>query len=141
MRVVIVLILAALALARCEKAPPSAAAPAPTVPGKPDYTYTVRGQIEDLPEAGRPGSSLLIHHEAIDNYVNLFVPDTEKGMNSMVMPFTPAPGLSLEGLAVGDKVEFTWELRRQGDPRTAVTEIRKLPADTVLTFGKAKPGG
>lgn len=135
MRVVVALILAALALARCDRAPQSTPAQQAA-----DYTYVVRGQIEDLPEAGRPGSSLLIHHEAVDDFVSLFSPEGEKGMNSMVMPFTPAPGVSLDGLGVGDKVEFTWELRKQGDPRSAITAIRKLPGDTVLTFGKAKPG-
>lgn len=136
MRFVLALILAALALARCEKAP----ATLPRAGAGADYTYIVRGKIEDLPEAGRPGSSLLIHHEAVDGFVNLYNPDAERGMNSMVMPFTPAPGLSLDGLAVGDIIEFTWEVRKTGDPRSAIVAIRKLPADTALTFGKAGSG-
>ncbi|MCC6661552.1 MAG: copper-binding protein [Phycisphaerales bacterium] len=138
MRSVLAIILAALALARCEKAPPTATPP--QVKEGADYTYIVRGTIEDLPEAGRPGSSLLIHHEAVDDFVNLYNPDAERGMNSMVMPFTPAPGLLLDGLAVGDIIEFTWEVRKTGDPRSAIVAIRKLPADTALTFGKARPG-
>lgn len=47
----------------------------------------------------------------------------------MTMPFVPAPGLDLSGLAVGDQVRFTWELR-WSPPRIAhVTRIEKLPAD------------
>jgi hypothetical protein len=113
----------------CER-PKSASSRAATPP---DHTYVVRGRIEELPQPGSPASSLQIRHEPIPDYVRS---DGTLGMNSMVMPFPVAPGLSLGGLAVGDAVEFVWEVRKTGDPRSAVTKITRLPPDTPLNFGK-----
>lgn len=125
----------------CEEkssAPAPAPAPVAAPPSNPDVpevqVHTVRGKIERLPEADKPASSLQIHHEAINDYVSR---DGKRGMNAMVMPFSVGPGVSLEGLAVGDIVEFTWELRKSGDPRSAITAIKRLPPETELTFGKA----
>lgn len=104
----------------------------------PDSIYTVRGRVVQLPEPGKPASSLQIHHEPIDSYVRA---DGRLGMNAMTMPFTPAPGLTLEGIAVGDVVEFRWEVRKGNRGGSFVTALAKLPADTPLNLGKAKPPG
>jgi hypothetical protein len=59
----------------------------------------------------------------------------------MVMSFTPSPGLSLGEFRVGDVVEFRWEVRRRDKGPSLVTEMKKLPADTPLDFGKGPSGG
>ncbi|VAX40290.1 hypothetical protein MNBD_PLANCTO03-1877, partial [hydrothermal vent metagenome] len=59
-----------------------------------------------------------------------------KGMMSMTMGFPIAEGVSLEGIAPGDIVEFTF-VTTWGEqyPTYEVTAITKLPADTELNFG------
>ncbi len=81
----------------------------------------LRGVIEKMPTADKP-RTLTIRHEAT------------KEMESMAMAFTVAEGVSLTGLAVGDKVAFREELNLTA--RTdLVTRIEKLPADTKLNLG------
>lgn len=92
-------------------------------------TYTVRGKIAALPVAGDARTELMIHHEPINDYQNS--KGEVVGMSSMVMPFAPADGVSLQGLAVGDIVTFTF------GPGIEIQSIEKLPADTELNFGKA----
>lgn len=94
--------------------------------------YDSRGVIVSLPIAGQPASSFQIHHEAVPNF-------TDKqgeivGMASMQMPFPLGDGVSIDGLAVGDKVAFRFEVRRD-TWRYAITRIEILPAETVLEFG------
>ena len=99
--------------------------------------YTVRGQVSQLPEAGHPGSNLVIRHEAIDDFVSS---DGERvGMGSMAMPFPVADDVSLAGIEPGDKVRFTLVVDWDGDPAYQVTDLEKLPADTELVYGKAHP--
>ena len=100
-------------------------------------TYTVRGTLVELPAPGAAKPEILIEHVAIDNFRN--AQGEVVGMNSMVMPFPPAPGLSLEGLKVDDPVEFTFEMRWKAQPRIQLTKIAPLPPGTVLEFGKAQP--
>ncbi|MBX3404781.1 MAG: copper-binding protein [Phycisphaeraceae bacterium] len=115
-----------LALLSCRREPASAQAARP----EPDAVYTVRGRVLMLPEAGKPMSDLQIHHEPIDTLVN---PNGTVGMPAMIMPFPVAKGVSLEGLAVGDAVEFTFaHWTKPGQRGYEVTTIRKLPADTAL---------
>ncbi len=119
----------------CDKSPATPASPtAQTSP--PENIYTVRGRIAGLPAADKPGSSLQIEHEPIDNFVRQ---DGKLGMDSMTMPFKPAAGVSLEGLAKDDVIEFTFEVRWKSQPRMQLTKITKLPAGTELHFGKASP--
>jgi hypothetical protein len=95
-----------------------------------EQTYTVRGFITSLPSARRPASELMIRHEAIPTFV-----DREGkvvGMAPMEMPFTPAPGVSLEGLSVGQPVQFTLEVRWKPPARINLTRITPLPAETTL---------
>ncbi len=91
-------------------------------------TYTARGQIETLP--AEAGNSLYLHHEAIPSFVTH--DGKQSGMMSMTMGFAVAPGVALEGLAKGDKVEFTFAVDWENSPATQITAIRKLPPETTL---------
>jgi hypothetical protein len=119
-----------------QPAPTHNAATAPVV-----HTYTVRGVVVTVPTAARPLDDLEIRHEHIPDYKKR---DGEvyvnakgvRGMVSMTMGFPVAEGVSLEGIAPGDKVRFvfvtTWG---ESYPSYEVTEIEKLPPETELNFG------
>ncbi len=104
----------------------------------PDQVYTVRGLIASLPTPDKPASELTIRHEPVPTFVNR--EGKVVGMDSMEMPFTPARGVSLSGLAVGDPVEFTFEVRWTQSPFSLLTRIAKLPAGTRIELGKAAGG-
>lgn len=112
------------------------AAPLPASPsGTPNSTtktYTIRGRIEQLPDPAVKGSMLQIHHERIEDWVNS--KGEVKGMNSMVMPFPPIQGVSLDGLAIGDLVEFKAEFDYSRLPPQRTVSITKLPPDTALNI-------
>ncbi len=112
-------------------------APTAISPTAPEAVYTVRAKIAGLPAADKPGSSLQLQHEPIDNFVRQ---DGTLGMDSMTMPFPLAKGVSLDGFTVGDIVEVTFEVRWKSQPRFQTTRLVKLPADTVLRIGKARGG-
>ena len=105
--------------------------------GPPDQVYTVRGVITGLPTPGKPMSELTIHHEPVPSFVDR--EGKTVGMASMEMPFTPARGVSLSRLTVGQKVEFTFEVRWKHSPFSRLTRIGVLPANTVLDLGGNKP--
>lgn len=109
-----------LTLAACggEEQPAAATTPA-------DGTYTVRGQVGDVGE-----ESLVIHHEAIPEFVNR--EGEPSGMASMSMAFHRPDSVSIEGIESGDKVELTFEVRWQGEHTLALSAIEELPEDTVL---------
>jgi len=97
--------------------------------------YTVRGEIVSLPGPGGRGA-FDVRHEAIPDFRSS---DGEVvGMGSMTMPFPLAEGLSLDGFAVGDKIEFTLEVNwdPEATPPQRVTRVQKLPAETDLDFGE-----
>ncbi|HPO92968.1 MAG TPA: copper-binding protein [Phycisphaerales bacterium] len=108
--------------------------------GEPTGVYEVRGEISSLPDAAKPGSELRIRHEAIPDFKD--ASGAIIGMNAMVMPFPLAPGVSLEGFKVGDKVKFTFAAWMQPGKRGwEIRTITHLPAGTELQFGKAKKAG
>lgn len=114
--------LAVLVLAGC-------AAKAPTPPPR---SYEVRGLVRQVPEAGRPGTQLLIHHEAVPDFVD--AEGRSVLMQAMTMPFPVAePGLAAK-LAVGDKVLFELVVDWGASPPMAIKRIEKLPDGTVLDF-------
>jgi len=109
------------------------AQPEATVP-PPDATYSVRGEIAKMP--GGASSELWIQHEAIPDFRN--DKGETVGMESMTMPFPVGAGVSLEGLAPGDRVAFDFEVRWQGSGRPlAITKIERLPDGTRLGFDPA----
>ncbi len=105
-----------------------------------ERVYTVRGRITMLPSRERPTNELIIKHEAIDDFLN---PSGRTGMGSMEMPLPPDRSIDLGEFSVGDIVEF--DLSVWYGPNFAtlesyrVTRMKKLPADTTLTFGPAAP--
>jgi Cu/Ag efflux protein CusF len=118
--VLAMLALGALAQGACKQEPDAPAA-----------QYTVRGEIKSLPQPG--GDAVLyVHHEAIPTFVTR--EGQPRGMPSMSMPFGVTDGVSLEGLAAGDKVEMTFAVHWDQNPATRVTALRELPADTQLTL-------
>ena len=138
------MLLALVSLAACDGSPAKPAATA--VPSKaaapdkgpPSATYTVRGQVTDVPTPGRPQSDFQVRHEAIDTFAD--GSGKVVGMGSMAMAFPLAPGVTLEGIAVGDIVEITFPVWwGKSGPDYHVTKIVRLPADTKLEFRRAQP--
>lgn len=110
----------------------------------PDVYEGIRGEIVSLPDPSTPGSELRIRHEQIrdfktvDGTVNVSASGIA-GMASMTMPFPLGTGMSLDGFAVGDKVEFDFTVNWGGGSRPAwfITRIGKLPVDTALDYTNA----
>jgi Cu/Ag efflux protein CusF len=125
------LALALLAAAGSDRA---SAAPSPQAP--PVKRYVLRAEIVRLPDG--PDAYLTLRHEAVDDFTN----ETGEvvGMNSMVMPFPVEKKVSLDGLAVGDKVEVTMAVD-WGEGYFQLERVQKLPRSTKLHFGKARKGG
>jgi hypothetical protein len=100
-------------------------------------TYTVRGQVTQLPDPSNPGTGLYLNHEAIDDFVSR---DGEAvGMNPMAMPFQVDEKVPLEGIGVGDVVEFKLHVDWGAQPEVEIVGIRELPAGTKLVYRAARP--
>ena len=99
-----------------------------------DGSYQVRGQVVDVPREGV--GDLTVHHETIADFRDRDGKPSE--MESMSMPFAVAPDVSLAGIAPGDKVEMTFEVRWQGDVPLRVVALRELPESTALELGGPK---
>ena len=94
-------------------------------------SYSTRGIVRGMPSADQPGSELQIRHEALPEFRSI---DGEVvGMKSMTMPFPVDPSM-LEGVEVGDRVSFDFEVSWTGSPPMKVTRLEVLPPDTVLGF-------
>jgi Cu/Ag efflux protein CusF len=100
-------------------------------------TYTTRGQVIQLPDPANPGTGLTLNHEAVDRFMDR--QGEIVGMDPMSMPFPVSGDVSLEGLQVGDVVEFKLHVDWSKEPAAEITEIRELPAGTKLDFRAAKP--
>ncbi len=106
-----------LALAACGGSTPAAAEP-PDVDSSEEATpsqarsprYTARGAVEELRPERR---QIVIHHEEVPGY-----------MPEMTMPFGVEDATLFEGLAVGQRVEFTFSVESRG--RHVVRAIRPL---------------
>ncbi|MEM8781867.1 MAG: copper-binding protein [Planctomycetota bacterium] len=121
------LLSAAMSLAACGPTdPPAAATPGIDLADPDTQAYDVRGVIATLPDPGNPASDLNIRHEEIPDFVG--ASGEVVGMKEMTMPFPLAPGVTLEGLAVGDPVAFTfavnWE--SEGSRPWELTKIEKM---------------
>lgn len=94
----------------------------PTTP--PDQTYTTEGRVERLPRRGAEIRDISIAHEAIPEFRDR--EGREVGMEAMTMQFEVAEPVSLAGLAPGDRVRFTFEIRWNARPMLYVTEIDEV---------------
>lgn len=106
-------------------------------------TYTTRGIVAQIPIKDNPGSAFKIHHERVPDFktaagtVHQPTPDVAPGMAEMTMHFPLSAGVSIEELAIGDKVEFDWTVEYfEGStvPKWRITAIRRLSPDTELTL-------
>jgi Cu/Ag efflux protein CusF len=122
------LVWAVAALAGC-----SDRQPAPVNQSGSAHTYTVRGQILQLPSANSVDQRMMIHHEAIPDFKDEH--GKVVGMKSMIMPFPVAAGVSLDGLEVGDPIRFSFDLDWESKQPYQITKIEKLPAGTKLNWG------
>jgi Cu/Ag efflux protein CusF len=100
------------------------------------HTYDVRGVVRQLPRPAAPQPEIWIRHESISGFVD--ISGEVKGMDAMTMPFFPAQELSLDGIAVGDKITFKLEVDWQATPPAQLTAIEKLAAETVLEWEAAE---
>lgn len=92
-----------------------------------DQTYVVRGQVKSL---SLERKETVIQHEAIPQFVN--AAGKRVGMAAMAMPFALGGSALSSDVGVGDKVEFTFEVRWKTEPTSLVSRISKLPADAGL---------
>ncbi len=112
------------ALSGCEETSRASSAPtAVTAPA--DGTYTVRGRIADV-----IGDDVSIQHEEIPGFKNR--EGETVGMMTMTMAFYRPESVSMDGISVGDAVEFIFEMRWEGDHRLTLGSLSKLPAGTEL---------
>lgn len=104
---------------------------------EPGRTYTIRGQVTQLPDPNNPGTGLSLNHEAIDDFVTR---DGEMtGMDPMTMSFQVDEKVSLDGIERGDVVEFKLHVDWGADTEVEIVEVRELPPGTKLEFRAAKP--
>lgn len=100
-------------------------------------TYTVRGQVRQLPDPNNPGTGLYLNHEAIDDFVGR---DGEMtGMDPMTMSFLVDEEVALEGIQVGDVIEFKLHVDWGAETEAEIVEIRELPPGTELVYRAARP--
>ena len=103
-------------------------AEAPSVPVE---TYAMRGESVRLPSPQSP--EIAIRHEAVSGFRD----ESGKvvGMEAMTMPFGLAPGVDIAGLAPGDRVAFTLEMRwKATSDIVRISRLEKLPAGTRLSW-------
>ena len=100
-------------------------------------TYTVRGQVTQLPDPGNPGTGLYLNHEAIDQFMSR---DGEVvGMDPMTMSFQVDEKLPLQDIQVGDVIEFDLRVDWGAETEVEIVGIRELPPGTKLVFRAARP--
>jgi hypothetical protein len=95
-------------------------------PAAPPERYEVKGEVMRLPSADKP--EILIRHEAIPTFRD----EAGKvvGMEAMTMPFSLGEGVSADGLAPGDAVEFTLEVNWAAD-KGPVRVVRLAKSDVI----------
>ncbi len=128
---VVLCLASATSLPGCSKeaaAPEKPAAVAPT-PG--DRTYTTRGRITQLPLKGDARLGLRITHEEIPDFLDRTGKVVGMKAHDMGFPWV-ADGVSLDGFAIDDIVELTFEVRFNADERHVLTKLTKLPPETPL---------
>ena len=133
-------VISATALTACSRQVEESAESSYAAISSPTEVYVVRGIVTAMPIGEDPRASLRIHHEHIPDYKGkdgkiYQNSDGVPGMKAMEMPFnTLGPNVHLDGIKVGDKIEF--ELSIAFEPRSsyAITRITKLPDSTVIDY-------
>lgn len=131
----------ALACALAAALVPIACSKPPTAPAGPVDSYAMRGEIARLPHPG--AREIVIRHEAVPGFRD----ESGKvvGMEAMTMPFTLAPDLpasALGGLAPGDRIAFTLEMRwRSASDIALISRLEKLPAETAMSWDPPPASG
>ena len=96
-----------------------------------DATYSTRGQVIEVPKV--EGGELSVHHEAVPDFRD--AEGKPSHMDSMSMPFAVARDVPLAGIAPGDKVAMTFEVRWDSEPTLRVVKLEELPENTALNLG------
>ena len=96
--------------------------------------YTVRAEVVGI-SMRSSGPQLSLRHEAIPDFAD--ASGKVVGMTSMVMPFDVAPGVRVDDLRPGDKVEARLAVG-WSPPAMRVEQLRRLPTDADLTVGPPK---
>lgn len=109
----------------------------PATEARDAQSYVVRGEVISIPQAGKPGTQFIVKHEPIDSFRS--ASGQIVGMSTMGMPFTLGPGVSLEGIKPGDKIEMMWVMQWGPVAKEYLESVRKLPTETQLKFGEAHP--
>lgn len=98
--------------------------------------YVVRGVVKKLPAADDPRSAFAVHHEAIPTFKGK--DGSVVGMHEMTMEFPLGPGVTTDGLAIGQSISLTFEVLTGPSMKYYVTKIEPLPEGTKLEL---KSGG
>lgn len=104
----------------------------------PDHTYQTQGVVYGVTEVEGQWPELVIHHQSIPEFVSR--EGEVSGMDSMTMPFTVSPELSLAEVDEGDAIDFRFEVRWEGHPTLLVTSLERLPQGTVIDFAPGERG-
>jgi hypothetical protein len=126
---VLFIALAAL-ISGCQSKHSTPSQSATTEPGT-TYTYHLRGIIKALPQPGQSPRSVSLKVGPIAHWIGLS--GKVEPMMAMTMPYQLAHGVTLQGMAKGDKVAFTYQVNWIAD-RMVITRIKVLPASTVIHF-------
>jgi len=110
-----------------------------------DVYHGVLGELTSLPIANDPSSELMIHHTQIPEFKSAdgTVHVNSKGisgMPAMNMPYPLAQGISIDGLAIGDKVKFDFQVNwaKSGGVVFEITKIEKIDLETEINFANIK---
>lgn len=102
-------------------------------PSEPAAVYTSRAMVRELPKTPQAGAEISLFHEDMPEFRS--ATGEVVGMESMSMPFPVADAALLDGLAVGDRVRFEFEVRWEGKGHPLlVTDLEKLAEDVRLDF-------
>jgi hypothetical protein len=69
------------------------------------HTYTVRGEVQQLPDPADARKEFMVRHEEIPEFKG---PQGQLGMKAMVMPFPLGEGFKADGLSMGQKITLTF---------------------------------
>jgi Cu/Ag efflux protein CusF len=107
----------------------------------PDLYEGILGELTEVPIADDPSTGLKIHHQQIIDFKNEAgeVHVNSKGiagMPAMTMPYPVGEGVSIEGLAIGDKIRFSFRVNWGGStgPAWEITTIEKIDPATEIDF-------